>query len=155
MRPALARAAQVFPDRTASAAATPASGPLDDVAAQAGDDVCRTCGACCSYSAEWPRFSLESAARLDLIPPELVADDQHGMRCTGARCAALVGTVGQSTSCAIYPLRPDVCRACSPGDPECREARRHFGLDEGRAAAPIRRVQFRSTDLKCQERRQT
>ena len=120
MRPALARAAQVSPDD----AATP------DIAGQAGDDVCRTCGACCSYSAEWPRFSLESAARLDLIPPELVADDERGMRCTGDRCVALVGTVGQSTCCAIHPLRPDVCRACSPGDAECREARRHFGLDE-------------------------
>jgi Fe-S-cluster containining protein len=75
------------------------------------------------------------------------------MRCTGDRCAALVGTVGQSTSCAIHPVRPDVCRACSPGDPECREARRHFGLDEGFGVAPIRRLQFRSTDLKCQERR--
>lgn len=128
MRPALARAAQVFPDGAASVAATPASGLLDDGAAQAGDDVCRTCGACCSYSAEWPRFSLESEARLELIPPELVAEDERGMRCTGARCTALVGTVGQSTSCAIYPLRPEVCRACSPGDAECREARRHFGL---------------------------
>ena len=128
MRPAPARAAQVFPDVTASVVATPASDLFDAVAALAGDDVCRTCGACCSYSPEWPRFSLESEARLDLIPRELVAEDEHGMRCTGGRCAALVGTVGQSTSCAIYPLRPDVCRACLPGDPECHEARRHFGL---------------------------
>jgi hypothetical protein len=128
MRPAPARAAQVFPDVTASVVASPASGLFDAVAAQAGGDVCRTCGACCSYSAEWPRFSLESEARLGLIPRELVAEDEHGMRCTGGRCAALVGTVGQSTSCAIYPLRPDVCRACLPGDPECHEARRHFGL---------------------------
>jgi hypothetical protein len=89
---------------------------------------CRTCGACCSYSAEWPRFSLESDAHLERIPPGLVDASRHGMRCTGARCAALVGVVGQSTSCAIYALRPDVCRACSPGDAECLEARRHFGL---------------------------
>jgi uncharacterized protein len=127
-RPALARAAQVFPGGTASIAATPAPGLPDDVAVLAGDDMCRTCGACCSYSAEWPRFSLESEAQLDLVPRELVAEDERGMRCTGARCAALVGTVGQSTSCAIYPVRPDVCRACLPGDAECREARRHFGL---------------------------
>jgi uncharacterized protein len=152
MRPALARAAQVFPDGTASVAATPASGRRDAVAAQAGDDVCRTCGACCSYSAEWPRFSLESEARLDLIPRELVADDERGMRCTGRRCAALVGTVGRSTACAIHPVRPDVCRACAPGDPECREARRHFGLDEA-PALPSRRLQLSLTDSKCQERR--
>jgi hypothetical protein len=92
------------------------------------DDLCRTCGACCSYSADWPRFSLETEARLDRIPRELVAADEGGMRCSGARCAALVGVVGRSTSCAIYPLRPDVCRACLPGDAECRQARRHFGL---------------------------
>jgi hypothetical protein len=71
------------------------------------------------------------------------------MRCTGGRCAALAGIVGLSTSCAIYPVRPDVCRACSPGDAECREARRHYGLDE----APARGLQFCLTDSKCQERR--
>jgi uncharacterized protein len=94
----------------------------------ADDDMCRTCGACCSYSAEWPRFSLETEARLDRIPRELVAEDERGMRCAGDRCAALAGIVGRSTACTIYPLRPDVCRACSPGDAECREARRRFGL---------------------------
>jgi Fe-S-cluster containining protein len=151
MRPARARAAQVFPDGTAPSA----SGLLDAGAARAGDDVCRTCGACCSYSNEWPRFSLESEARLALIPRDLVAEDEHGMRCTGGRCAALVGTVGQATSCAIHPVRPDVCRACSPGDAECREARRHFGLDEAPATTPSRRPHFRATDSTCQERRQT
>lgn len=128
IRPAPARAAEIFPDGTAAVAATPAPEPHDAVEAQAVDNICRTCGACCSYSAEWPRFSLESEAQLALISREFVAEDEHGMRCTGGRCAALVGTVGQSTSCAIYPLRPDVCRACAPGDAECREARRHFGL---------------------------
>ena len=113
MRPALARAALDLP----------AEGFAVD-----SDDVCRTCGACCSYSADWPRFSLETEAQLERIPRALVGDGERGMRCTGARCDALVGVVGQSTSCAIYPLRPDVCRACLPGDPECLEARRHFGL---------------------------
>ena len=133
--------------------ATPAPSLGDAAEAQAVDDVCRRCGACCSYSAEWPRFSLESEARLALIPRELVAADEHGMRCTGGRCAALVGSVGQSTSCAIYPVRPDVCRACSPGDAECREARRHFGLDEApaRDAGPPSAILL--TDSKFQERR--
>jgi Fe-S-cluster containining protein len=119
MRPALARTA-ADPSGTAAAAPAPDS-----------DDMCRTCGACCSYSADWPRFSLETEELLVRIPRELVAEDEHGMRCSGARCAALVGVVGRSTSCAIYPLRPDVCRACLPGDPECLEARRHFGLSSG------------------------
>ena len=128
MRPALARAADADPAGKASVARIPGASLLDAVEALNSDDVCRTCGACCSYSADWPRFSLESEARLDRIPREFVGNGERGMRCTGTRCAALVGIVGQSTSCAIYPLRPNVCRACSPGDPECREARRHFGL---------------------------
>jgi uncharacterized protein len=38
------------------------------------------------------------------------------MRCNGNRCAALVGDVGISTARAIYAVRPDVCKACLPGD---------------------------------------
>src|SRR6516164_4994467 len=75
-----------------------------------------------------PRFSLESDADLDRIP-RAYADREHGrMRCSGNRCAALVGDVGISTACAIYAVRPDVCRACLPGDDSCKMARRHFNL---------------------------
>ena len=118
----LARVADAAP------AHIPGASPLTAVEGLNSDELCRTCGACCSYSADWPRFSLESEARLDRIPRELVGGGKRGMRCTGARCAALVGVIGQAISCAFYRLRPDVCRACSPGDPECGEARRHFGL---------------------------
>ena len=89
---------------------------------------CRTCGACCAYSHTWPRFSLESDEALARIPLEYV-DDRHGrMRCRGDRCSALVGEVGKAASCAVYAVRPEVCRACLPGDEACREARRHFNL---------------------------
>ena len=89
---------------------------------------CQSCGACCAYSREWPRFSLESEADLARIPPRFV-DDEHGrMRCHGERCTALVGEVGIATSCAIYAVRPEVCRACEPGDEACRMARRRFNL---------------------------
>ena len=44
------------------------------------------------------------------------------------RCAALVGDVGIATSCAVYAVRPDVCRACVPGDDACAMARRRFKL---------------------------
>jgi hypothetical protein len=143
MRLAIARAAQAVPTGAASLAA---DGPQYLAAAQHGgapravsetivadvtqdeSDLCRSCGACCSYSAEWPRFSLESDEHLDRIPRELVGAGERGMRCTGARCAALVGIVGQATSCGIYEMRPDVCRACLPGDDACQQARRHFGL---------------------------
>jgi Fe-S-cluster containining protein len=57
-----------------------------------------------------------------------VSRDESGMRCDGARCSALVGEVGKSTSCSIYDIRPDVCRACLPGGGDCLIARRGRGL---------------------------
>jgi uncharacterized protein len=89
---------------------------------------CQACGACCAFSATWPRFTTEEEFHLDRIPERFVADDLSGMRCQGDRCAALSGTVGLWTACAVYEVRPDVCRACEPGDEACRMARRHFGL---------------------------
>ena len=53
------------------------------------DNPCQACGACCSYSSNWPRFTIEDDAALDLIPAELVNDRLSGMRCEGERCAAL------------------------------------------------------------------
>ena len=95
---------------------------LDDSA------LCQSCGACCSYSSNWPRFSTEDDEALEAIPARYVNERQSGMRCDGERCSALTGTVGQLTACAIYQLRPDVCRSCLPGDPECAMARRRFKL---------------------------
>jgi len=93
-----------------------------------GTDGCQSCGACCSYSREWPRFSLESDADLDRIPRELVDPERGRMRCNGDRCSALAGDIGAATACTIYDVRPDVCRACLPGDDACQMARRHFNL---------------------------
>jgi Fe-S-cluster containining protein len=90
--------------------------------------VCQACGACCSFSADWPRFSLEDDAALARIPRAFVDDRLGRMRCKGDRCAALVGEVGVATSCAIYAVRPDVCKACVPGDDACEMARRRFKL---------------------------
>jgi uncharacterized protein len=79
---------------------------------------CRACGACCSFSPEWPRFSLESDADLDLIPGAYVDADLGRMRCSGDRCAALAGEVGVSTACAVYTVRLMfaglVCGATTP-----------------------------------------
>lgn len=97
---------------------------------------CQGCGACCSYSPDWPRFSLEDDAALARIPAALVAAGGSGMRCVGNRCSALLGEIGKATACSIYEIRPDVCRACVPGDVECNTARRHHGLGEI-AAKPI------------------
>ena len=89
---------------------------------------CQACGACCAYSSEWPRFSLEDDAALERIPRRFVDDERGRMRCDGDRCSALVGEVGVATACAVYAMRPDVCKACLPGDDECRKARRRFKL---------------------------
>lgn len=89
---------------------------------------CQSCGACCSYSAEWPRFSTEDDAQLDRIPAKFVAANESGMRCEGVRCSALSGEIGKATACGIYEVRPDVCRACMPGDDDCLMARKAHGL---------------------------
>jgi len=90
--------------------------------------LCQSCGACCSFSKEWPRFSTEDDADLDRIPPAFVDDGRGRMRCNGDRCTALVGEVGVATSCSIYAVRPAVCRTCLPGDDACQMARGRFGL---------------------------
>ncbi|MGH6830351.1 MAG: YkgJ family cysteine cluster protein [Methylocella sp.] len=89
---------------------------------------CRTCGACCSFARDWPRFTTEDDADLGRIPSAFVAADFSGMRCDGNRCSALLGEVGVSTLCSVYTARPVVCRTCEPGDEACGIARRRFGL---------------------------
>lgn len=96
--------------------------------AAVADSPCQACGACCAYSENWPRFTIEEDTALDLIPAELVNERLSGMRCDGDRCAALLGRIGEATACGIYALRPEVCRICMPGDAECAMARRKFGL---------------------------
>ena len=95
----------------------------DDIGA-----VCQACGACCSYSENWPRFTVEDDDQLELIPPQFVNARQSGMRCEGDRCTALSGKVGVATRCEVYAVRPEVCRTCQPGDAECAMARRRHGL---------------------------
>lgn len=94
----------------------------------ASGTACQACGACCDYSPTWPRFSTEDDIDLARIPLALVDDGLAGMRCDRNRCLALGGTVGVRTWCAIYSIRPEVCRACQPGDEACTMARRHHGL---------------------------
>jgi Fe-S-cluster containining protein len=89
---------------------------------------CQACGACCAYSRNWPRFTIEDDAALELIPQKFVSEKLSGMRCEGERCSALSGEIGIATSCVIYAERPEVCRTCMPGDVECAMARRRYGL---------------------------
>ncbi len=97
-------------------------------AASDAERLCQSCGACCSYSQNWPRFSIEDDEALALIPQQFVNARQSGMRCDGDRCSALSGKVGVGVRCGIYAVRPEVCRTCMPGDSECNMARRKHGL---------------------------
>jgi hypothetical protein len=115
--------------KTASRALLPTEAPISTIDTQADTSaLCQSCGACCAYSSEWPRFSTEEDADLDRIPATLVDEGLGRMRCRGDRCAALLGEVGVATACSIYAVRPQVCRTCLPGDDACAMARRRFGL---------------------------
>ncbi len=100
----------------------------DETSAAPADFDCQACGACCDYSQEWPRFTLEDDEALARIPAAYVDDPAGRMRCVGTRCSALTGTVGVATACAVYAVRPDVCRACLPGDDACLMARARHHL---------------------------
>jgi len=97
---------------------------------QPGDErfSCQSCGACCAFSREWPRFTTEDDRELDAIPSDLVNPGLSGMRCEGDRCAALSGEIGAATACSIYAIRPTVCRDCVAGDDACLMARSSYGL---------------------------
>ena len=88
---------------------------------------CQTCGACCAYSADWPRFSLETDEEIAAIPEPMIAADESGMKFEAGRCVALTGELGKHVGCAVYAARPHVCRTCMPGDDECIIARQALG----------------------------
>ena len=113
-----------------TSAGWPAASDADQVTAAppARTDPCRSCGACCAYAADWPRFTLEDDAAIARIPVAYVDPRGSGMRCIGNRCTALLGEIGGTTACAIYDHRPDVCRDCQPGDDACTIARLHHRL---------------------------
>jgi Fe-S-cluster containining protein len=92
--------------------------------------LCQACGASCAYSADWPRFGLETEEEIEAIPREYVDDARGTMLCYRNRRAALTGEVGGSTGCTVYAVRPQVCRSCQPGDDSCLLARRRFMLPE-------------------------
>ncbi|MGG7517209.1 YkgJ family cysteine cluster protein [Allorhizobium undicola] len=89
---------------------------------------CQSCGACCAYSEDWPRFSLETDEQIAAIPAKFVAANECGMKFENGRCTALTGEIGKHVGCGVYAVRPQVCRDCMPGDPECRIAREALGF---------------------------
>ncbi len=98
---------------------------------------CRTCGACCAYSASWPEFDPLDAADGSTVPVELVRPDGGGMACDGDRCRALAGVVGDAVHCTVYAQRPALCREFEAGSDTCLLVRDFFGLGDGDAVANI------------------
>ncbi len=94
----------------------------------AGASPCQSCGACCNYSSEWPRFTIEDDATIARLPAEFINDADTGMRCDGDRCLGLDGTIGLWTACTVYADRPVVCRECVAGDHACTMAREAYGM---------------------------
>ena len=48
---------------------------------------CQACGACCAYSRNWPRFTTEDDAALDLIPERFVNDGCRACAATATAAA--------------------------------------------------------------------
>lgn len=101
---------------------------------------CLSCGACCasfrvafhwSESDHFPGGATPSDLTETLDPHRLV---MRGTQARAPRCAALQGTVGQSTHCDIYMQRPSPCRELKPAwesgiaSPQCDRARHIHGL---------------------------
>lgn len=101
---------------------------------------CLSCGACCAYyrvSFHWSETMAESHG----VPIGLtnsVTPHQNSMNGTNQEkpsCVALLGTVGESTSCTIYNNRPTACRTFKPSyedgivNRNCETARMSKGLD--------------------------
>ncbi|WP_114860601.1 YkgJ family cysteine cluster protein [Azospirillum brasilense] len=87
---------------------------------------CESCGACCAYSWEWPTFIGDWDG--DGIMEHLKEDGR--MRCNGNRCAALMGTLGESVFCSVYEHRPLVCREFTAGSDACHTVRSQLGLQD-------------------------
>jgi Fe-S-cluster containining protein len=88
---------------------------------------CTQCGACCfGQEPDYLPVFEGDRARMAGEDPWLVEirDGRAHMRMVGGRCAAL--RVDPATSrilCAIYPVRPDVCRWLARGTGDCHAHR--------------------------------
>jgi Fe-S-cluster containining protein len=89
---------------------------------------CTQCGACCfGREPGYLRVFEVDRARMADVDPWLVEEQDDGkahMRMVQGRCAAL--RLDPATSrlvCAIYPVRPDVCRWLARGSGDCHAHR--------------------------------
>jgi hypothetical protein len=117
---------------------------------------CTQCGACCfSQEPDYLPVFEGDRARMSGEDPRLVEvlDGRAHMRMVEGRCAALrlerlerLERLGPATSrivCAIYPVRPDVCRWLARGSGDC-----HAHRVEKCALADAFREQLLSGDVR-------
>jgi Fe-S-cluster containining protein len=113
-----------------------------------GNDVCRSCGACCaSLRVGFPDSeTTRGGGTVPLVLTESWIPHHVRMKGTASeapRCAALEGDIGKATSCSIYGRHPSPCKALVPSTPDvpniwCDQSRLRHGLtplSQG-AAAP-------------------
>lgn len=101
---------------------------------------CLTCGACCGnfrVSFYWAETTL---GQENGVPIELTENINSFYNCmkgtnqTNPRCIALIGAIGETVSCAIYPQRSSTCREFNIIDEQgniddrCTKARAKYGL---------------------------
>ncbi|HET8870703.1 MAG TPA: YkgJ family cysteine cluster protein [Aquabacterium sp.] len=98
------------------------------------ENVCQRCGACCAYFRVSFYWAEADDAPGGTVPVGLTEPVTPHIRCMQGtqgkqpRCTALVGEIGQSVGCSIYPLRSSSCQELQAGDDKCLKARRHHGL---------------------------
>ncbi len=95
--------------------------------------ICTSCGACCaSFRVDFSTQELDSEnGSVPCGLTDTLSSSIARMRGTDhlpARCAALTGTLGKHTGCAIYEWRPSPCREFEEGSDACAQARRRHGL---------------------------
>ncbi len=93
------------------------------------DNVCLSCGACCSYfrvSFYWAEGEQIPAHLQEQLSPVYAC--MKGTNQQQPRCHALEGEVGTSVSCSIYALRSSSCKEVQVGDEKCQKARLAHGF---------------------------
>lgn len=96
--------------------------PGDDVSAS--EFSCTACGTCCFsdlpeyvrvFGIDWDRFDDRARSFAEF------RENKCYMRIEDGRCAALlIEPEAKTFHCAIYEVRPDVCRSLEPGSGGCR-----------------------------------
>ena len=101
---------------------------------------CITCGACCAFfraSFYWAETNASPDGTVPLELTEKLTPFRCVMKGTNKpkpRCTALLGKIGKSVRCAIYPLRSSICRDFKYSyennihNPNCDRARAAHGL---------------------------